>query len=240
MRFCDGVAQQPLSLLRPVVPLVVGLARRVGIGEEHDAATAQREQGTLRQARQPASGQPQILGAHLAHDDCRLLGLHHGHDLLLVLVQQVQPEETVRNGYLQGTLVELAQHSRHPGGLMVMVSVTVLPVVHNLAVVHLSQHVNLPEDDTTVATHAQPIAPYGTLHLTPGQVARSDAGSAELALVTDMTVHQVAVGVQYQVVCGPLFLFPPVLLVEPAEREAYLLFQPWSLYHAYWSSSTFW
>ena len=67
--------------------------------------------------------------------------------------------------------IELLELAHHPGGLVVMVAVAVGAVVHNLAIVQLACAAQLPEDNPTVATHAQLVSLGCMLHLLLGEIA---------------------------------------------------------------------
>ena len=64
-----------------------------------------------------------------------------------------------------------------------------------LAVVDVPQLVYLPEDDTTVARHAQPVALCGTLHLLHGQIPHADTCTAEPTLCGEVALNDAESGV---------------------------------------------
>ena len=189
----DGLVEHPGGLLCHAVPEGVGVALLVGIGEEDDAVSPEREQLAVRQLVQPACRQPQVLGEVLGEDDGGLLGLYDGTGLRLapglpLLTQQMGAEETVcgvgHPGCHVGELTQELplQQVAGPLRMPVVVAVAVRTVVHDLAVVDLSQPVYLPEDDAAVAASSQPVSADGLLHLCLGQVAVGDAGPTEIAV----------------------------------------------------------
>ena len=74
-------------------------------------------------------------------------------------------------------LRELVFHQAvDPGGVVLLVAVTVGLIVHNLAGMDLLMVVNLPEDDTTVLGGSQAVAGCCTVQLSFGQIARGNHG----------------------------------------------------------------
>ena len=75
-----------------------------------------------------------------------------------------------QKGILRNAQVLL--HEIHdPGGLAMLQTVTVGTIPHQLAVVNLTELVNLPVDDGIVLGTAKAIAQGGTNHLATGQQA---------------------------------------------------------------------
>jgi len=186
----DGLVQHPGGFLCYTVPEGVGVALLVGIGEEDDAVSPEWEQLAVRQLVQPACRQPQVPGEVLGEDDGGLLGLYDGTGLRLapglpLLTQQVGAEETVcgvgQPGCHVGELTQKLplQQVAGPLRVTVVVAVAVRAVVHDLAVVDLLQLVHLPEDDATVAAHAQAVSLCRPSHLCLCQVAAGHQRPAE-------------------------------------------------------------
>ena len=73
-----------------------------------------------------------------------------------------------------------------------------------LAIVDVPQLVHLPEDDTTVTRHAQPVALCGTLHLLHGQITHADTCTAEPTSVGEVTLNEASVSMQNQMLAGLL------------------------------------
>ena len=66
-----------------------------------------------------------------------------------------------------------------PVRVTLMVTMAVVTVVHNLAVIGLAQLVNLPEDDTVVTGAPQTIAQCRPLHLLLSEIALGDTSPTE-------------------------------------------------------------
>ena len=92
----------------------------------------------------------------------------------------MQAEEAVLQFVACG---EFIFHQRvNPGGSMVLVAVTVLLVVHDLACMDLLQVINLPEDHPTLLRCAQPISVRGRHELDLREVAFRDNGFTEYGI----------------------------------------------------------
>ena len=102
----------------------------------------------------------------------------------LTLCEKVQAEEAVLRAPVVGQLTGLAQQVRRPCRLVVVVSVTVWAVVHDLAVVQHLVFVDLPEDHSAVAAPAQPVALCCPLHLLLAEIAVADQCPTEYGLGT--------------------------------------------------------
>ena len=78
-----------------------------------------------------------------------------------------------------------------PGGGVLLVTVTVGLVVHDLAGTDPLPVVNLPEDDTTVPGTAEAVAVGSAAQLGVGQIAGGDYGLAELRMQGEGTPDEV-------------------------------------------------
>ena len=89
--------KEPLGFPTDLIPVVVGEAFLIGVGEENNLSAFQRKEFGRREFIHAACGHPEKVCVDLRHNDGRLLGFHHGHRLLGMtrLHQQMRTEEAV-------------------------------------------------------------------------------------------------------------------------------------------------
>jgi len=73
--------KEPFGFPTDLIPVGVGKAFLIGIGEENDLSAFQRKELGRREFIHAACGHPEIVGVDLRHNDGRLLGFHHGDSL---------------------------------------------------------------------------------------------------------------------------------------------------------------
>jgi len=76
----------------------------------------------------------------------------------MTFLQQMRTEEAVGGLKRKDQLriipqVEVLQDGHGPGGMMVVVTMTVGTVIHDLAVIHLVEEAYLPEDHAAITAH---------------------------------------------------------------------------------------
>ena len=133
----------------PLQPVVILAA----VGIYHHPSVSQGSELLPLQVAATASGEPQHRGVAAGTDECRLLALHDANRLVGMAWQEMQAEEHLfRLCQLRPLVRPLADGahgaspSRHP--------VAVLPVRHQLGVVHPSQLVYQPEHHGRSVVHA--------------------------------------------------------------------------------------
>ena len=95
----------------------------------------------------------------------------------------MRPEEAVAGTAIAIKGIPLSQHATHPRRMMLLIlqSMTVKAIIHDLPVTDPLLVVNLPEDDAALPRGPQPIAARRTHHLFPRQIPRGDYRLTELA-----------------------------------------------------------
>lgn len=72
------MTEEALGFLTDLVPVGVGEAFFIGIGEEDDLTAFQRKEFGRREFVHPTGGHPEIVSVDLGHDDGGLFGLDYG------------------------------------------------------------------------------------------------------------------------------------------------------------------
>ena len=86
--------------------------------------------------------------------------------------------------------IEVLQFGRHPSGGVVMVAVAVVLIVHDFAIIDMSRMINLPEDDTTITSHAEAIAQGSMLHLLLSEIAVGHNGTTEMTVGAEVLLPE--------------------------------------------------
>ena len=95
----------------------------------------------------------------------------------------MQAEEAAVDGQVAVVAVVGLHPGGDPGGVARLVAVTVIAIVHDLAVASTALGVDLPEDHSAVATPAESVTLSRPQHLLLGEVAATDQRSAEYRVV---------------------------------------------------------
>ena len=142
----DGVSKVLLGGGALLLPVGIGLAVGIGVGEDDHLAVTEREEFGGVEHRQSTGGHPQALGEELGTDDGGLLGLDDADGLVGVPGKQMEAEEASLGLEHRGEFALLLQTGGDPGGVPVLDTVTVVVVPHEFAVADTLFVVDLPED----------------------------------------------------------------------------------------------
>ena len=85
---------------------------------------------------------------------------------------------------------------------MVVVTMTVGTVIHDLAVIHLVEEAYLPEDHAPVAAHPKVIAQCGVVHLRLGEIPHRHRRTAEGTADRQVSFHHIATRIDDEMVAG--------------------------------------
>ena len=139
-------------------PGLKGLALGIGVGKEHDLVVPEGiEPGDI-EHREASGSEPNGLRKELRADYCGLFGFNDGDGRrirppLTPPTQEgkkMQTEEAAVDWEITVVAVMGLEAGTDPVGMMVVVTVTVIMVEHDLPVANLLRLVDLPEDDTAV------------------------------------------------------------------------------------------
>ena len=162
-----GILLQPVGdvVLQSGGPLhhLLPLLQAAAVGEEGEATVSQALYLLSIESAATCSSKPKHLGVTGSQDKCRLLALHDADVGLGVKRQQVLTEEALVELPVGRQQFLLDKRAVRPA--LIALAVPVAPVLHDMAAVHQSDVVHLPEDDAAPACGSYAVVLIDALHL---------------------------------------------------------------------------